>query len=421
MASAMEYLEELQVAALTAEYGAGYVKRLAEEQAFLDSRKQKEFHQARRNSILDGLSELQRKTRRFIMSRGETDKFLTTQSEVEEARRRVSERRYSQVESPFFIDVIEAARLRVEAGYNEMSAKLASKSGAPSKDYMALYKKVIIGSLPDMSFWASAIRVPGSEEYIIAFNAGLPQFLSRFSRILTRLAVLVPMKDVERLKFGSSESADHYAGLARAALRAPENEYVGKNFVGAIGDYFGFDFGMKYNHKEFFGADLMISEAKTISSEVFILAHEYAHILDDHAIKQWQPLGIVRAVKKVEAGTFPKEVEFAADMVAAQILLAPLRNLPDSAPQQHREMLADSLLRGMVHVFTCATLVEYFQDRLDRKPSVPSYHPSTSERLSLLVDLLDKASFGRLPHNIARSLALAEALVDHFEDRYSSS
>jgi hypothetical protein len=272
-----------------------------------------------------------------------------------------------------------------------------------------------------MSFWASAIRVPGSEEHIIALNTGLPQFLSRFSRILTRLAVLVPMDKFERIDFEDPDWVDHYAELARVALAAPENEYVGKNFIAAIGGYFGIDFGVKYNHKEFFGADLMISEAKTVSSEVFILAHEYAHILDGHSIKQWQTLGIVRAVKKVEAGTFPKEVEFAADMVAAQILLAPLRNLPDAAPQMHREMLADSLLGGIVHVFTCATIVEYFQDRLDRKPTVPSYHPSTSERLSLLVELLHKASFGRLPHNIARSLALVEVLVDHFEDRCSSS
>lgn len=416
MPTGMEYLEQLQRVALQARYGPDYAARLEEERAFLASKEQKQWHEARQNSIVSGFAKLQQKLKRAVPSTDDVKDNLAIMREAEESRRRVSERNYSQLESPFFMDVIEEARLRVEAGYQQQFDENPSELAAEGKNYPSLFQKVIIGSLSDVAFGASAVRVPDTSDYIITMNAGLPQLLSRFSRIFTRLGALVPVEKFERIDFAASEWRDQYGALAREALAARGNEYVLRNFAGAVGDYFGVDLGVKYDHTEFFGPDLMISEAKTISSEVFIIAHEYAHILDGHHVNGWRELGIVKLAKTVQVGAFAKEVEFAADVVAARILLTPLRNLAASAPQERREMMADSLLGGMVHFFTTAKVVEFMQVLLSRRPAYASYHPPIDERITLLADLLSGASYGRLPHNIGRSFALAGVLIEGFQN-----
>ncbi|MFC1574037.1 hypothetical protein ACFL30_02520 [Candidatus Latescibacterota bacterium] len=195
---------------------------------------------------------------------------------------------------------------------------------------------VAVGTLPLGDVNAATIPVP-SGGYVIAFNVGLFGFIYQMATVIGEL--LVPDSTGEdRVRYTISKK--------QAFSKLAESSESNDRFVDVLVSYLLH--GNPWQAKKRFPDETVLDVANllSISAELFVLGHEYAHIIGEH-------VGEVHSIKvgdaTVEAINQDWAQEIVADWNGALLMLS----------AQARKGLPASLTYWGAHFFfSCAAIVE---------------------------------------------------------------
>ncbi len=296
------------------------------------------------------------------------------------------ESRYSRFEDPIFAHMVDNARGKAETYTKKLIEEGVAQGKIPidyARDVSSRIDMLVVGSLPRANLNASAIRVPKSDVYVVVMNEGVPRILARLARIICDVFASASHDVVSTGDSYNENPEKNYAEIVYRILEKPESKYLIDNFEIAIAHYFGFKRNDKYQHKLFKGPARMLSESITIGSEVFIFAHELAHILEPN-----KPEEIISNClpdsTEIDIISRSQAIELSADVSALACMRQWLRPTVDDDKQDiepMNELLTHWTSMGPIHFFSTAIAIEIFQRDLNATSELSDTHPKSRDRL----------------------------------------
>ena len=389
MSRNMQYLEEIQLAAYRRVDPKGEFKRRHAKEFSFITQKNHPTHRRTLDTLKTLLGKPFLNPRKVRVSRKDTKKLME---------------RYSKFESPIFANTIDRARTIAENALREIheEAKIF-------KHDAKIIDTIVFGSMPSVLLNAAAIRVPKTDEYVIVMNEGMPRFLARMARIILRADAAISLEGFERLNLRAEGWEDGFRDLVKEAIFEDEHDYLIDHTVAAVCDYFGISIGLAYDHDVYRSFDRLMAEIVTTGAEVFVIAHEYSHVLNGHLVS-WTAETLTMLDDEVEVGDRAPGIEHHADISAMTAILH-----AGNLDPIELGFLADSnifsyyLERGPQHFFICADILEKSAKLLFG--TVPNHgtHPPGHERFEILRELTSSED-----NNVAitRYAIVAEELQD---------
>ncbi|WP_420386277.1 hypothetical protein [Roseivirga sp.] len=411
---AIQYLEDLQLKMMYDQREHPLLNQAMRdsEQGFIENRDNKTYQRSVR--ILEEIFSLGGKS---IKDFPQFSELFNKQREKLISDLKNNSRNYSKYESPIFIATIEQARKIADKGIRHLFGEMSTKDPDKSKEYLAKYESIAFGSLPDTSFNASAIRVGKGEDYIVILNRNVPQFLSRMARIIVKAETSVTPESLKKLNTETDEWKEQYDTMVQDVLKSKQNEYLLDSFLAAIFDYYNIESNFEYEVEKFAGPERILSEIMTIGAEVFIIGHEYNHILDGH-LMNWETSNALPQGIKMDFGKRDHMMEFAADIAGIGNLIVSFGS--HAHPFLPNEDYERWLLNGIQLFFSSAQIIEDFNEAFDVSTTVEDTHPPSSDRFSLLYHQLKEMN-SRYESTYFRLQCVIENLVEHSIHRYNNS
>ncbi|MEH1833142.1 MAG: hypothetical protein V7L29_13960 [Nostoc sp.] len=376
---AISYLKEIQETLLSIRYGQDFPTLLEAEEEFckgMGTRIRRERQRRVFHSIISSKSTLPgNESFKDIALNSEEYKNIigimmkSAEQADSKIERALLENQYTEYESPAFIRVINNARLIAMPTVQ----KLAEKAGQG----LEKLDSTVFGTVHNTNFNASAIKVPDSDEHIILFNVGMPFFLARIARILMRLQALVPIEKYVKINFQSNDWEQAYRDLVISVLEDCEYVYLTQMLIASVFEYYGIKSDFFYDHEIFDSGERIIAEMLAISAEVFVVGHEFGHIIDGH-LDELQNLRGVVPDKNIEMISRSHSQEYIADIVGNGVVTTVSASLEGP--------LQDYFLQGAQFFFYCNFILESFTKFLTPEISFPDTHPSTVERMRMALN-----------------------------------
>jgi hypothetical protein len=267
----------------------------------------------------------------------------------------------------------------------------------------------IFGTLALGQFNAMAIRVPGTSDHIIAFQAGVFGFINLLSKAVAASFPLEEGDDAIRFSTDPEDVDD-------LLDRNPEPVSRFQQFV----DAYVLD-GDPHEAEQYLltGAPTELASLLLDSAELFVMGHEYAHIINGHlaedALLHHAPLGT-----DVEVVPRALEQEFEADTLGLELSIATM--------MRTRQVDVSLSFFGVYLIFSAMEVVDRAVSMLrpDIKPSssADETHPAPDVRRAYLALWLAKmtneeTAVGalQLGEQIQRTLdALWQRVEPHYQD-----
>jgi hypothetical protein len=206
-----------------------------------------------------------------------------------------------------------------------------------------VWQHVLVGSAPTGSINARAIRVPLSPDCLLLFDSGLRSFVRETVRIATLAATELEassasVSDIETFRFGA-DTVLQFGDLLGAATisRDPRRRFLKPENPGGW----------------------VAQVALEASIECFILAHEYAHLLEGHTDEARLTASMIGDMEIHEWRRNWKD-ELDADRWAGRILMVAMRDEMGAVvdPEEGSAMNLCLALAGPSIFFSMASILE---------------------------------------------------------------
>lgn len=267
------------------------------------------------------------------------------------------------------------SRLESVLSYSILSGLAGRIEETARGTQLALKEWPIFGTLPIQQLNAMAIRVPRSSDCIIAFQEGVFTFVNLVSKVV---AACFPFKHMED---GGVEFSTDPIDIERNIDRAPEPIARFKQFVDAyvlVGDPAAAEQYIIDEPARTLGGWLLDS------AELFLMSHEYAHLVQGHLADR--TVQTEKVGREIEVFERLQEQEVEADFVGLQLSMATMTRT--------RGTDLSISFAGTYLLFAVMELVDRAVSTLvpELKPSSPEAdpHPLPDLRRAYLVLALEK-------------------------------
>lgn len=435
MASALALLELIQLASYKDQFGSEFPKlfpalekhiRSADYQSELLRRSNNVI-----NDVLEGVTGLPQDSQykniedlRAAAAKAHREAIQELNSSIDQLKKTG---RYSQYENPSAMRLIEQIRRCVEPGVLFAVDRIRKSPMADRADFPAdleeQLSRVKFGSLPFSSFNAFAIGGDNYSDHAIVFHAGLLRFVARVSRIVNKLMYAVPVDQHDRIDWHSTSWPKEYESLVVQTLATPVGQRLCQQYIATVDAYFLYDGPYDFD-AQFFYNDISWTSSTHMAfgAEVFIMGHEYAHIINQDFKK------LKTAREKVQGVEIQKYnpnhgMEHAADLLGATFASNAIgMELERSGvPEDYQTYLKQFYLLGIPLTFACARAVDQYASFFKEKDTVYDTHPNPNSRNritnGLLADLVG-GDIDQFIEKLARTIAPIErAASTHFRNR----
>jgi hypothetical protein len=313
--------------------------------------------------------------------------------------------RYSRYEQAHQIRLLETIRKHSEPAviyWIEKTLSLKSKySKELSKDIFDKISQVKFGSLPFSSFNAFALGGPGYNDHVIVFHSGLIRFVARISRILNKMMWILPRDQHDAIDWRSENWTKQYEDLVRETLNGSVGKKISEQFISVVDEYFLFSGPFEFDLEFFQDESWEMSINMAVGCEIFVMCHEYAHILNGD-FEKLRPIKQKHRKVDVQRYNPSHDMEHKADIVSASIVMQAIHKfvLPPEGelPDEIRSFLEQYYLLGIDLFFVCAMLIESFGKLYDVPDVIRDSHPDPSLRAAIVQRAIqENAGPGLLP------------------------
>jgi hypothetical protein len=284
---------------------------------------------------------------------------------------------YSKYEDPIFRTIMEGTLSAFKRPLKKFVTSVFNTRVIPN---------VVIGSLPDASYNAAAFRVPGQRKYVIIFNWGLFNVLTRVSKILVRIQAHFPLS----IKIDLSESswADKYEQAVMRVMDAAEGVILAKAFAATFLDYHHIPHELDYDVNSI-NNDLTstLNGVYAVGAERFVLAHEIAHVMCGHLdTPESTTAHALPDGNRVEICRPSHKDEILADLLGDSLAsMAALHGLLDERRKIISHELLNHRLVGSYFFFICAEMIEYTFTMFNLASKISDTHPPLAQRIELVM------------------------------------
>lgn len=279
---------------------------------------------------------------------------------------------YSKFEDPCIIHSMHVAQHYAKCG---LSFFFKNNFGENSEYEERFNRNIKFGTLPVSSFNASAITLPNSDWSLVLVNSGLPKLINRLSRILMAAFFSLKLEDIPEVfempnwELVIKEQIDE-------SLEKSENKYIVESLLAAISDYLNTDCKYIFDIENFYGEIMIPAGMLTTACEIFVLGHEYGHIINGDNRDDLKPFVSLRP--EFDYLSQAHRSEFLADywgtislIGASNILFPELENPASTGFEQGANLF-----------FWCVTIINSFQ-KIGVDDSSES-HPPTMFRAKMV-------------------------------------
>jgi hypothetical protein len=235
---------------------------------------------------------------------------------------------------------------------------------------LKLTSKPVIGTLPLHDINARTVLIPESTEHLVLFDSGLFTFFFLFSKAIAQAFPTVDDGNGKLKTDLSTEAIKNHVG---------KNPDVGTRFIQAVGGYL---MGRPSSAPQYFASTLhnLISDYFINSLELFILGHEYGHVVAGHLSSDTPTAAMIpSSSNSPEALEFSWNQEYEADLYGAVLSIAAM-NAKYSEGEGSVLRFAEG--EGGVLRFAGSELFFGAVDIVDRAMSTIAFGHPESRRLS---------------------------------------
>ena len=296
--------------------------------------------------------------------------------------------RPSPYEDPIDYSIMKGLSLEIESAIDLLGLDLTSRP--------------VIGTLPLHDINARTVLIPGSTEHLVLFDRGLFTFALLLAKAI---AQAFPIRD--------GQDDQIIVDLSREAIAGhiAQNPNVSTRFIQALGGYI---MGRPSKAPQYFATPFYnyISEFMISSLELFILGHEYGHVVAGHLTAEAPTAALLPdAADSAEAVEYSWKQEYEADFYGEVLsIVAMNKRFKDASDAIKFKYAGSELFFGAVDTVDRAiSTIAYGHDK-SRRVSF-SHPPSSQRRLNIRQSLPE---IMRSEH-VASAVEMGEILEDAME------
>jgi hypothetical protein len=269
----------------------------------------------------------------------------------------------SPYEDPINYSIMKGLSFEIQSAIDLLGLKLTSRP--------------VIGTLPLHDINARTVLIPGSTEHLVLFDHGLFVFALLLAKAI---AQAFPIRD------GQNGQGDQIIlDLSREAIvgNITENPAVSRRFIQALSGYI---MGRPSNAPQYFTTPFYthISQFMINSLELFILGHEYGHVIAGHLSAETPTAALLPdAANSAEAVEYSWKQEYEADFYGEVLsIVAMNEKFKDAGDAMKFKYAGSELFFGAVDAVDRAiSTIAYGHDR-SRRASF-THPPSSQRRLNI--------------------------------------
>jgi len=229
----------------------------------------------------------------------------------------------------------------------------------------------VFGSLHTGQVNAMTILVPGSTDYIIAFETGMFQFIRCMSKCVVEAFSSPPTSDPTHISQNIRSKPDL-------------SLYFGENIVSYVSTA-----RLKASRERTFNDNGQVQALLTLddSASLFVMGHEFGHAISGHLSKTKRQARALPASLTVEELAYSWQQEYEADQIGTRIAIHTML-------QEENPLAASSW--GIDLFFGAMDIVERTTGLLSTGreiPTVESSHPASSQRRAMAREALIRLAF----------------------------